>query len=146
MQKLAQYNKTLVSVLGLIVLVGADVANNNAGLLPADWANTLTIALGALTAFLTFWVRNEPVLEAIVTDVEHPTAGSVVEAASKASVFVGEAKHVLDRIEHPKGVDLTPAKPSPVPRDPSSGTYPEGPYVAPTYTGPIPPVTPPPTT
>jgi len=164
MSKLAHYNKIIVAVLGLILLVGTDVVNNINGLLPSGWMNTLTVALGLLTAFLTFWVRNETLVESVVADVAQPSLGHSADAVSKMAELVADVRTEFEGLRgqlhlvpssatrEPVSVVVnTPAtatapvavEPAPVP-EPSAptGTYPDGPYVPPkpAYTGPIPPV------
>lgn len=99
MSKLAQYNKTIVVVLGLILLVGSDVANNLNSLLPPGWITTLNVALGVLTAFLTFWVGNEPLLEGLGRDVAQPSLGSGVDAVAKVSELTTDIRTTLGRLQ-----------------------------------------------
>ncbi len=97
MSKLAQYNKTLVAVLGLILLVGTDVASNLNNLLPSGWITALNVALGLLTAFLTFWVRNEQVVVDIAHDVQSPSLGNSVDAVAKVSDLAADIRAALER-------------------------------------------------
>ncbi len=161
MSKLAQYNKTLVAVLGLILLVGTDVASNLNNLLPPGWITALNVALGLLTAFLTFWVRNETLVESVVADVAQPSLGHSDDAVSKVSELVADVRTEFEGLR-----GQLHSVPSSAPREPVSvvvntntpesvamtvpasaaGIYPDGPYVppavepAPAYTGPVPPV------
>ncbi len=147
MSKLAHYNKIIVAVLGLILLVGTDVVNNINGLLPSGWMNTLTVALGLLTAFLTFWVRNETLVESVVADVAQPTLGHSADAVSKVAELVADVRTEFEGLRGQ--LHLVPSS---APREPVSvvvntsstpesvpvtvpatatGTYPDGPYVPP---------------
>jgi len=166
MSKLAQYNKTIVTVLGLILLVGSDVANNLNGLLPSQWIVALNVALGLMTAFLAFWVKNEQLVVAIAHDVQSPSLPGGIDAMSKMTELAADIRadvadvkarmHPSPTVRDPAPVSVvvnTPAAPAaqeaPVP-DPApvpqpsapTGTYPDGPYLPPkaAYTGPIPPV------
>jgi len=167
MSKLAQYNKTIVTVLGLILLVGSDVANNLNDLLPTQWITTLNVALGLLTAFLAFWVRNEQMVVAIAHDVQSPSLPGGIDAVSKMTELAADLRaevadvkarmHPSPTVHEPVSVvvntstvpEPAPAaaqeapvpEPAPEPSAPT-GTYPDGPYVPPkpAYTGPIPPV------
>jgi len=166
MSKLAQYNKTIVVVLGLILLVGSDVANNLNNLLPSGWITTLNVALGLLTAFLAFWVKNEQLVEDIAHDVQSPSLPGGIDAVSKMTELAADLRAEVADVKarmHPSPVhepvsvvvntsavpELAPAaaqeapvpEPAPEPSAPT-GTYPDGPYVPPkpAYTGPIPPV------
>ncbi len=152
MSKLAQYNKTIVTVLGLILLVGSDVANNLNNLLPAQWIVALNVALGLMTAFLAFWVRNEQMVEDLSRDVAQPSLGHSVDAVAKVSELVaGVRAEVADvkaqMVPPPAPVSVvvnTPAAvsapaaaqeapvpdPAPEPSAPT-GIYPDGPYVPP---------------
>ncbi len=115
MSKLAKYNKTIVVVLGLILLVGSDVANNLNDLLPASWITTLNVALGLLTAFLAFWVRNEQVVVDIAHDVQSPSLPGGIDAVSKMTELAADIRaEVVKARMHPVYV------PSPSPR--SAGT------------------------
>jgi len=153
MSKLAQYNKTIVTVLGLILLVGSDVANNLNDLLPTQWITTLNVALGLLTAFMAFWVRNEPLLEDLSRDVTQPSLGNSVDAVAKVSELTADIRASLARLHSTSYPMYTSVVPSPAPRavapvsvvvntsTPESvpvtvpaaatGTYPDGPYVPP---------------
>ncbi len=148
MSKLAQYNKTIVAVLGLILLVGSDVSNNLNNLLPSQWIVALNVALGLMTAFLTFWVRNETLVESVVADVAQPSLGHSADAVSKVAELVADVRTEFEGLRG----QLHPV-PSPAPREPVSvvvntagtpgtvpvtvpaaattGTYPDGPYVPP---------------
>ena len=146
MSKLAQYNKTIVTVLGLILLVGSDVANNLNNLLPAQWIVALNVALGLMTAFLAFWVRNETLVESVVADVAQPSLGHSADAVSKVAELVADVRTEFEGLRG----QLHPV-PSSAPREPVSvvvntgtpgtvpvtapaaatGTYPDGPYVPP---------------
>ena len=170
MSKLAQYNKTIVTVLGLILLVGSDVANNLNNLLPAQWIVALNVALGLMTAFLAFWVKNEQLVEDIAHDVQSPSLPGGIDAVSKMTELAADIRtdvadvksnlhrpYALGGLNPPSPtpreaapvsvVVNTPAaavEPAPVPQPEPvpTGTYPDGPYVPPkpAYTGPIPPV------
>ncbi len=119
MSKLAKYNKTIVVVLGLILLVGSDVANNLNDLLPASWITTLNVALGLLTAFLAFWVRNEQVVVDIAHDVQSPSLPGGIDAVSKMTELAADIRaEVVKARMHPVYV------PSPSPR--SAGTVSAG--------------------
>ncbi len=147
MSKPAQYNKTIVAVLGLILLVGTDVSNNLNGLLPSQWIVALNVALGLMTAFLTFWVRNETLVESVVADVAQPSLGHSADAVSKMAELVADVRTEFEGLRGQ--LHLVP---SPAPREPVSvvvnttgapesvpvtvpaaatGTYPDGPYVPP---------------
>jgi len=133
MSKLAKYNKTIVTVLGLILLVGSDVANNLNNLLPAQWIVALNVALGLMTAFLAFWVRNEQVVAAIAHDVQSPSLPGGIDAVSKmtelAADIRAEVADVKARVHPAVGYVATtygpsaytsPAVvPSPAPREPA---------------------------
>jgi len=155
MSKLAQYNKTIVTVLGLILLVGSDVANNLNNLLPAQWIVALNVALGLMTAFLAFWVRNEQMVEDLSRDVAQPSLGHSVDAVAKVSELVAGVRAEVADVKAQMIPSLAPAPVSVVVNTPAAaatapvavpaaptGTYPDGPYLPPkpAYTGPIPPV------
>jgi len=92
MSKLAQYNKTIVTVLGLILLVGSDVANNLNNLLPAQWIVALNVALGLMTAFLAFWVKNGQLVEGIAHDVQSPSLPGGIDAVSKMTELAADIR------------------------------------------------------
>jgi hypothetical protein len=135
MNRIAQYNKLLVTVLGLVLLVGADVVNAAQGFLPAAWMNGANIVLAGVTAFLTFWVRNETLVENIVTDVQHPTLGTVMDAAGKASAtFPSEVRSIITHITgHASTIPAPPTSPVVT----TTGAYPSGPYVPPAAPSPV---------
>jgi len=121
MSKLAKYNKTIVVVLGLILLVGSDVANNLNDLLPPGWITTLNVALGLLTAFLAFWVRNEQFVVDIAHDVQSPSLPGGIDAVSKMTELAADIRAEVADVKgrlHPVYV------PSPSPR--SAGTVSAG--------------------
>jgi len=121
MSKLAKYNKTIVTVLGLILLVGSDVANNLNNLLPAQWIVALNVALGLLTAFLAFWVRNEQVVEDIAHDVQSPSLPGGIDAVSKMTELAADIRadvaDVKSNLHRPYA--LGGLIPAPAPRDPA---------------------------
>jgi len=117
MSKLAQYNKTIVVVLGLILLVGSDVANNLNDLLPTQWITTLNVALGLLTAFLAFWVKNEPLIEDLGRDVAQPSLGNSVDAVAKVSELTADIRASLARLHSTSYPMYTSVVPSPAPRE-----------------------------
>jgi len=119
MSKLAKYNKTIVVVLGLILLVGSDVANNLNDLLPASWITTLNVALGLLTAFLAFWVRNEQMVVAIAHDVQSPSLGNSVDAVAKVTELTADIRASLERLQSPSHLVYSKGGviPSPAPRE-----------------------------
>jgi len=146
MSKLAQYNKTLVAVLGLILLVGTDVASNLNNLLPPGWITALNVTLGLLTAFLTFWVRNETLVESVVADVAQPSLGHSADAASKVAELVSDVRTEFEGLRgqlhlvsssaarEPVSVVVNTSTPESVPVTvpaAATGTYPDGPYVPP---------------
>jgi len=110
MSKLAQYNKTIVAVLGLILLVGTDVVNTVNGLLPSGWMNTLTVVLGLLTAFLTFWVRNEQAVVDIAHDVQSPSLPGGIDAVSKMTELAADIRAEVADVK-------ARVHPSPAPRE-----------------------------
>ncbi len=117
MSKLAKYNKTIVVVLGLILLVGSDVANNLNDLLPTQWITTLNVALGLLTAFLAFWVKNEPLLADLGRDVAQPSLGNSVDAVAKVSELTADIRASLARLHSTSYPMYTSVVPSPAPRE-----------------------------
>ncbi len=151
MSKLAQYNKTIVTVLGLILLVGSDVANNLNDLLPTQWITTLNVALGLLTAFLAFWVKNEPLIEDLGRDVTQPSLGNSVDGVAKVSELTADIRASLARL-YSTSYPMYTSEPAPRESAPvnvvvntssapesvpvtvaaaATGTYPDGPYVPP---------------
>jgi len=121
MSKLAQYNKTIVTVLGLILLVGSDVANNLNNLLPAQWIVALNVALGLLTAFLAFWVKNEQLVEDIAHDVQSPSLPGGIDAVSKMTELAADIRtdvaDVKSNLHRPYA--LGGLIPAPAPREPA---------------------------
>jgi len=121
MSKLTKYNKTIVTVLGLILLVGSDVANNLNNLLPAQWIVALNVALGLLTAFLAFWVKNEQLVEDIAHDVQSPSLPGGIDAVSKMTELAADIRadvaDVKSNLHRPYA--LGGLIPAPAPRDPA---------------------------
>ncbi len=119
MSKLAQYNKSIVAVLGLILLVGSDVVNNLNNLLPAQWIVALNVALGLMTAFLTFWVKNEQLVEDVAHDVQSPSLPGGIDAVSKmtelAAGIRADVADVKSNLHRP--YTLGGLIPSPTPRE-----------------------------